>query len=241
MNIVTLALILIFLNLHQTHAQKLRHVIYGGVNFSSFSSKDHIFIKPDDILQKIKTWEPGFSAGYGLEYNVSSSLSLLLSLEYFKTKGAFNTQCGCWGIPEVIITYKNVVSLHNLGLPLFIKLKTSKRSKTYIFTGAGINVIFYARRKIEKEYFDITTGLRETEKLTNERFELKNPQNQIVGVPFYIGLGHTFKINTKELFAELYYFKDTNKWIYNLYPYEENTLLSVKRYGFNLKLGMYIK
>ena len=206
--------------------------------------------RPYEIFELRRYSGLGSSFGYRLEYDSPKIINIGISTEYFLTRAKLYTY-GYSSIPEVFA--RNKISTHSIDIPVFFKIKFNRFVENidyygYLYGGFGVSWIFFSYRKLERENHHYSnegiSGITRT-KLTSGSFSLKNTSSNSIGTFFQIGFGRNFKIKQTDLFWELLYRQDMNKWIYRINqlnpPYKIIEEYSVFRQGIVLRVGVYLK
>lgn len=224
-----------------TQAQTFKHSFFAGPNFSFYTSKDSEIHAPSSILPS-KCWNIGTFGGYILEYNFPKTIILGTSIQYLNINAKFNTPCYCFHPHDRTVNIGNTVSTHNIGIPLYFKLKTNKINYTYFTGGFGINWLFSAHRKVENAVNFLHQKEPIITEIANESFTLKNSSNNQLGTFFQIGIGQKFQVKRINFFTELSYRQDINSWLYKTVETPDGIKeFPIKRQSINLKIGIFLK
>ena len=160
----------------------------------------------------------GFSAGVMTDTRwITNFTSFGLEISYLNTKASFHSDDFMASIPELIHYLKHDITLHQIELPVYLKLRLGKdRKKFYGFGGVGLTYIFSGKRNVEQIYFNMNNpGNKMVTPVYDERFAFEN--NKKLGKFFVFAIGKSFPVGKlSSLSTEIRYMQDIKNRNYEI-------------------------
>ncbi len=179
----------------------------------------------------------GWGGGYRMEYSLSRAMSAGVSAEYVRTRSLLYHDCNCTYI-GLSNTYKNTISISEVSLPLFLKLRVGKgaRGYSYLLGGMGVDGILQAHRRVENQVESHSDGISRT--LIGEgTFDLKNPSKSAMGTHYRVAVGRHFRLKEGlSLLVELGFRRNLNEWVYHSFDVRDR----VGEYRFKRQWGYFM-
>ena len=220
--------------------------LYGqSFKFSTYVSPlvSNYKIESDQIVQDELKIDLGFSTGFNSDYVFTKYFSMGTGIAYYFLRGEFYTPCFCGHTMDRNILTRNILSTHNIEIPLYLKLRLSKNENRFFYVQGGVamNWLVSARRTVELET-DFLNGEYINEEIAEETFYLHNKGNNSRGSSFQFGIGRQFPIKKINFYSEVAFRKDINYWNYDAYlvPSVVETF-PIKNSSLLLKLGVLLK
>lgn len=181
-----------------------------------------------------------FSAALKEEFILPKIFSIGIEIEYLNTNGSFQNHLDLTVIPEIHNSFRHIVSIHSLDLPILLKVRTNNEFAKGInfYIGTGLSYIIQTDRTIDiVTTYDYSPDKKDISTVTKGSTNIKS-QNNKLGTIGILGIGKNLLIRNKTFFCEVKYRFDFNKWTYSTVGDPVNTSFGLKRQCLFLGFGI---